>query len=324
MQDILKQYYGGKTVLVTGGAGAVGSNLVRVLADLGVKKSIIIDNLSSGVEKNIEGVASSEFINGDITNPEVLKYVFSNNIDYVIHLAAFFANQNSVDHPVKDAHINILGTIQLLEHSHSNNVKLFLYANTSCMYSSETTNWREESKELRHDTPYSISKFTGEQYTKFYYKHYQLPAVSVRIFNTFGPYEYPGKYRNVIPNFFHLAMQGKSLNITGTGKETRSFTYVEDTVRGLLLAGAHYDGTWQIYNIGSTQETRIIDLAEKINKITGNTAPIVFSERRDWDKSLRRRPDITRAEKRLGYKPTVLLDEGLQRTHQWFTETVLP
>ncbi len=206
----------------------------------------------------------------------------------------------------------------MLEASRDHKVASFVYANTPCMYNSEGDDWTENSKDIRHDTPYSISKFTGEQYAKFFFKHYKLPVTSVRIFNSYGPWERPGKYRNVIPNFFEKALHGESLTITGTGDETRSFTYVDDTVRGLLLAGATFDGSWQIYNIGSTTETKIKDLAQKINTLTGNKAPVIYAPRRDWDKSLRRRPDTSKAERRLGFKPTIKLDEGLKRTLEWF------
>jgi len=311
------RFYEGKSVLVTGGAGAIGSNLVRALVDAGAAHIYVIDDLSSGSEANLQSVPRTTFIKGDIVDTNVLAQVFGRKIDIVVHLAAFFANQNSVEFPRIDAYSNIIGTIELLEASKRHGSPLFLYANTSCMYSHSGHDWTERSKDFFYDTPYSISKHTGEQYTKFFYKYHKLPAVSVRIFNSYGPYEHPGKYRNVIPNFLQAAMNGESLVITGTGQETRSFTYVDDTVRGLLLSLARYDGSWQIYNIGSTTETRIIDLAEKINQLTGNQAPITFAPRRDWDKSVRRRPNINRARKRLDFRPTIGLDEGLIRTFRW-------
>ena len=314
------KFYSGKNILVTGGAGAVGANLVRALCDLEVNQIYVVDNLSSGFKSNLEGVPRTIFIEGDIADPRTLDEVFTHGIDVVFHLAAFFANQNSIDHPHEDARTNILGTLQVLEYSNKNKVELFVYVNTPCMYNAESSNWTEGSKEIKHETPYSISKFTGEQYSKFFYKYHKLPTVSARIFNSYGPYEHPGRYRNVIPNFIDTATKGQSLTITGTGTETRSFTFVDDIVRGLLLAGTQYDGSWQIYNIGSAKETKIIDLAKKINELTGNTAPIVFTSRRDWDNTLRRRPNINRAKKRLGYHPTVKLEDGLKRTLDWFRE----
>lgn len=318
----ISRFYEGKSVLVTGGAGAIGSNVVRALVDAGAAHIYVIDNLSSGSETNLQEVSRTTLIKGDIADPDTLEQAFCQSIDVVIHLAAFFANQNSVEYPRTDAYTNIIGTIELLEASKRHGNPLFLYANTSCMYSHHGHDWTERSKDFFYDTPYSISKHTGEQYTKFFYKYHQLPAVSARIFNSYGPYEHPGRYRNVIPNFLRAAMNGESLTITGTGNETRSFTYVDDTVRGLLLSLARYDGSWQIYNIGSTTETRIIDLAEKINLLTGNQAPVTFAPRRDWDKSTRRRPNINRARKRLDFHPTVDLDEGLSRTFSWFKEHV--
>lgn len=319
MPDIA-QHYKGKTVLVTGGAGAIGANLVRALIPLGAKV-VVIDNLSSGFRENIADIPEATFIDGDIINSGKLAEAFSFKPDVVFHLAAFFANQNSIDHPLDDINANIVGTLRVLEESLKVKVQSILYANTSCMYAAEG-NWAEDGTDVRHETPYSISKFTGEQYSKFFYKHYRLPVVSARIFNSYGPWERPGKYRNVIPNFFEKALRGESLTITGTGDETRSFTYVDDTVHGLLLAAASFDNSWQIYNIGSNKETKIKDLAEKINFITGNKAPILFAPRRDWDKTLKRQPNISKAEKRLGFTPTTTLDEGLARTHEWFKSIV--
>lgn len=317
-QGLIEKYYAGKHVLVTGGAGAIGANLVRALVSAGAAHVYILDNLSSGFETSIRDIPRTTFIHGAVEDTKALAAVFAHPIEIVFHLAAFFANQNSVEHPSTDALSNIVGTIELLEASRAHRVQVFLYANTSCMYSHFGLDWTERSKDFHYDTPYSISKHSGEQYVKFYYKHYQFPAVSVRIFNSYGPYEYPGKYRNVIPNFFRTAMAGEPLTITGTGEETRSFTYIDDTVRGLLLAAARYDGTWQVYNIGSTTETRIIDLANKINALTGNRAPVQFAPRRTWDKSARRRPNIDRARRRLGFEPRVGLDKGLLKTYEWF------
>lgn len=318
--DNLSAHYHGKSVLVTGGAGAIGANLVRALIPLGANV-VVIDNLTSGYRENIADVEGVTFISGDITNTDKLAEAFSSKPDFVFHLAAFFANQNSIDHPLDDINANIVGTLRVLEEGLKAKVKCLLYANTSCMYAAEG-DWTEDGTDIRHETPYSISKFTGEQYSKFFYKHYGLPVVSARIFNSYGPWERPGKYRNVIPNFFEKALRGESLTITGTGDETRSFTYVDDTVRGLLLAATSFDNSWQVYNIGSNKETKIKDLAEKINSITGNKAPIEFAPRRDWDKTLKRQPNITKAEKRLGFTPTTTLDEGLVRTHEWFKRIV--
>lgn len=311
------QTYKGKNVLVTGGAGAIGANITNALVGFGAHV-VIVDNFSSGCKENVVDVPNIRFVQGDITDRNVLDDVFDDGIDIVLHLAAFFANQNSVDHPRLDAKTNILGTIGLLEKSKESDVSLFLYANTSCMYDHSGLDWTEDSKDFHYDTPYSISKHTGEQYAEWYCKYHSLPAVSVRIFNSYGPHEYPGKYRNVIPNFFNTALKGESLTITGTGDETRSFTYIDDTVRGILLAGARHDGVWKVYNIGSDKETKIIDLAEKINALVGNTAPIIFAKRRSWDKASRRKPSIELAREQLGFDPVTSLDEGLQKTLEWF------
>ncbi|MBX9765499.1 SDR family NAD(P)-dependent oxidoreductase [Patescibacteria group bacterium] len=311
------QYYGDKIILVTGGAGAIGSNLVRSLIDAGAEV-IIIDNLSSGYKINIAGISGVEFIEGDIADAAVLRQAFNRDVDVVFHLAAHFANQNSVEHPIRDAETNILGTIALLEKSLEARVRRFVYGSTSCTYDSALGDFSEKTPHHVFETPYAISKFTGELYVDFFHKHHDLDAVVVRIFNSYGPFEYPGTYRNVIPNFFNTALKGESLRITGTGEETRSFTFVDDIVRGLLLAGATEKVAGEIFNLGNTRETKIIDLAQSINTLTGNMAPIVFAPRRSWDSSLRRRADITKAQSMLGYNPTTTMEDGLRSTLSWF------
>jgi nucleoside-diphosphate-sugar epimerase len=310
-----------KAVLVTGGAGAVGSNLVRHLAAAG-KKIVVLDDLSSGYRRNVPIDGNIIFMKGDITKEGDLKRAFSYRISTVFHLAASFANQNSVDHPERDLETNALGTLKLLEHAVRSKAGKFIYASTSCVYGDRETALKEEFLDFKLDTPYSISKLTGEKYVTFFWNHYHLKSCILRYFNVYGPGEMPGPYRNVIPNFFYAAMRRKPLTITGTGKETRDFTYTDDVVRTTLNASRLEKANGLIFNIGSGIETTIIDLAEKINRIAGNKAGIVFAERRDWDKILRRRADIQRAGRVLGHKVTMGLDEGLRRTYEWLKANV--
>jgi nucleoside-diphosphate-sugar epimerase len=171
---------------------------------------------------------------------------------------------------------------------------------------------------LHLSSPYQITKMLGELYCNFFFHHYELPVVKARFFNSYGPGELPGQYRNVIPNFIYWAMIGKPLTITGTGEETRDFTFVGDIVDGLLRAGYFEDAVGQEFNLASGQETRIVDLARKINEHTGNSGGIQFGERRKWDTKSRLWASVDRAQNLIGYAPHTPIDEGLKQTIAWF------
>ncbi len=299
--------------LVTGGAGAIGGNVSRELIKRGFRV-VVLDNLSSGFKGNIP---KCRFINGDICDNKVLKKAFGYSPDVVFHLAANFANQNSVDHPEKDLRTNGLGTLRLLRFSRKNNCR-FVYASSSCVYGNRPGSLREEHVSASLDTPYAFSKLLGEQYVNFFHANFGMWTSIVRYFNSYGPGEYPGRYRNVIPNFISIALKGKALPITGTGDETRDFTYVQDVVEGTLLSAEKESANGKTFNLGSGKETKIKVLAAKINEITGNNAGVEFVKRREWDHISRRLAYIGKSKKILGYNPKVGLDKGLKSTVEWF------
>ena len=311
--------YEDKSVLVTGGAGAIGSNLCRRLAELGAQV-IILDDLSSGVRWNVPSLPGVLFVEGDILDEVKLKRVFFERPRIVFHLAAFFANQNSVDHPERDLMVNGLGTLRLLEYAVFTGVERFIYASSGCsIYGSDSPlPLREEFMSMHLSTPYQITKMLGELYCNFFHNHYGLKVVKPRFFNSYGPGEVPGQYRNVIPNFIYWAMKGLPLPITGTGEETRDFTYVGDIVDGLLRAGAMESAIGQEFNLASGKETRIIDLAHMINEATGNKAGIRFAQRRKWDTKSRLLASIDKARQLIGYEPHTPFEVGLQHTIEWF------
>jgi UDP-glucose 4-epimerase len=169
-------------------------------------------------------------------------------------------------------------------------------------------------------SPYQITKMLGELYCNFFNNHYGLKVVKPRFFNSYGPGEVPGQYRNVIPNFVYWAMKGQPLPITGSGEETRDFTYVGDIVSGLLQAGVNDNAVGQEFNLASGVETRIVDLANMINQATNNQGGIRFVQRRKWDTKSRLLGSIDRARELIGYNPTTPFDEGLRNTISWFTD----
>ena len=315
--------YADKTVLVTGGAGAIGSNLCRALAEAGVAKVIILDDLSASYDWNIPNLPNVLFVRGSITSDIDLKRVFHEKPTYIFHLAAFFANQNSVDYPEKDLLVSQLGTIKMLEHAVlQGNVERFIYAGSGCaIYGAQAPlPLKEDFISMHLSTPYQISKMAGELYCNFYWHHYNLPIVKTRFFNSYGPGEVPGQYRNVIPNFIYWAMKGQSLPITGDGKMTRDFTYVDDIVDALLRAGYSEEAIGAEMNIASGCEVEIVQMAEMVNKLTGNTAGCQYTERRKWDTKSRLLASIDRARELLGHEPETGFEEGLNNTITWFQE----
>lgn len=308
-----------KVILVTGGAGAIGSNLSLSLAQSGAHV-IVLDDLSSSERWNVPSLPEILFVQGDILDEIVLKRVFMERPSIVYHLAAFFANQNSVDHPERDLQVNGMGTLRLLEYSVLSGVERFVYASSGCsIYGSNAPlPLREEFMSLHLSSPYQITKMLGELYCNFYCNQFGLQVVKPRFFNSYGPGEVPGQYRNVIPNFVYWAMKGLPLPITGTGDETRDFTYVGDIVDGLLRSGIMESAVGQEFNLASGAETTILSLAEMVNEATHNEAGIRFVPRRRWDTKARLRASIDRAHEMIGYCPKTSLPEGLQHTIRWF------
>jgi Nucleoside-diphosphate-sugar epimerases len=205
--------YDGKTVLVTGGAGAIGGNLCRKLSELNANKVIILDDLSSSYEWNIPRAGNIVFVRGSILDDEMLKRVFKEKPDYVFHLAAHFANQNSVDNPEYDLMVNGQGILKVLQYAQLIDVKRFVYSSSGCgVYGLDSKMpFEEHDVSISLHTPYQVTKLIGELYTNYFHNLYGLPIVNARFFNVFGPGEVPGMYRNVIPNFFYWAMSGRGV-----------------------------------------------------------------------------------------------------------------
>jgi len=311
-----------KTVLVTGGAGAVGGNLVRKLCTYNVKRVIILDDLSSSYEWNIVKDPKVQLIRGDILDNEKLKWAFKAKPSIVYHLAAHFANQNSVDNPETDLMVNGMGILRVLQYAQLTEVDRFVYSSSGCgIYGLDSKMpFEEHDVSISLFTPYQVTKMLGELYTNYFHNLYEMPIVNARIFNSYGPGEVPGKYRNVIPNFFYWSMSGLPLPITGTGEETRDFTYVGDIVDG-LLAMAHYDkAIGEAFNLGASREIQIKDLAKWVNELTGNKAGILFKERRNWDKKTHLLSSIEKAGKILKYRPKTEFRKGLEHTFNWFKD----
>lgn len=309
------------TVLVTGGAGAIGSNLVSALVDAGARRVLALDDLSSGVKWSLPNRTEIEFVKGSILDEEVLKRAFAAAPEIVYHLAALFANQNSIEHPETDLAVNGLGTLKVLQYSKLARVRRVVYASSGCsVYGKSPLPLREDFVSMDLDSPYQITKMLGELYCNFYRNFYELEVVRARFFNSYGPGEVPGRYRNVIPNFVYWALRGEALPITGTGEETRDWTFVEDIVDGLLRA-AHSEGVaGEAFNLASGSETRVIDVANRINEATGNKAGVHHIPRRKWDTKSRLLASNEKACAALGFQPRTTMNEGIPATVRWFRD----
>ena len=218
--------------------------------------------------------------------------------------------------------VNGIGILKVLQYAQLTGVERFVYSSSGCgVYGLDSQMpFKEHDISISLHTPYQVTKLLGELYTNYFHNLYDMPIVNARFFNVFGPGEVPGKYRNVIPNFFYWSMTNQALPITGDGSETRDWTFVGDIVNGLLAMGVEEEAIGEAINLGSGKDHRVIDMANKVNALTGNTEGIAYVARRNWDAKTKLLSSIDKAKDILGYKPTVSFDEGLERVYGWFTD----
>jgi UDP-glucose 4-epimerase len=307
-------------ILITGGFGAIGHNLTKYISKDPNNEIYIVDNLSAGIINFSDGL---NFTHLDISNPEkVGKYFRKFQPDYIYHLAAHFANQNSVDHPVSDATTNIIGTINILEAQKTNScLKKLIYASSSCVYGNNPV--MSENVSIKpYDTPYAINKYVGELYCKYYAEIQHIPTICVRIFNSYGPGEMPGAYRNVIPNFILKALKNEDITITGSGDETRDFTFVNDTIELLQTLAYSQFKNAEVFNAGTGRKVSIRELAEIIINVTNSQSKIIYTEARNWDHVKDRCSDISNSQKILNYNPESDLRDGIIKTVNWIKSKI--
>jgi UDP-glucose 4-epimerase len=326
----------GASILVTGGAGFVGSNLVRLLLADGVSRVRIVDNLLSSERANVPDDARVELTEGSIADDAVLARI-GDDYDYVFHLSTYHGNQSSIHDPLADHEHNQLTTLKLLERVKSfARVKKLVYAGAGCAVAEKTYDDAHATTEeapisLKMDSPYSISKIVGEFYSVYYHGRHGVPTVRARFQNVYGPGEILGAgrwrgtpatvWRNVTPTFIYKALKGESLPLEAEGASSRDFIFVEDICRGLMACALR--GTpGDVYNIASGIETTIAELAALINKLTGNPAPVTLLPRRDWDNSGKRFGSTEKARRELGFAARAGLRDGLQRTVDWTRENL--
>ena len=307
----------GINVLVTGGNGAVGCNLVKRLLVQDAKVTVL-DDFSQSRSGNLQKHQNLVVVKGDITDKKSLSKIFSKKFDYVFHLAARFANELSVKDPLEDLRVNVQGTLQILLYASKQQPERFLYTSSSSLYGHQQNSVMKEDLMPNPSTPYATSKLAAEYYCKSIHELYGMDYTIVRLSNSYGPFDPSGRYRNVIPNFFENAIRGKPLTITGTGKETRDFTFVEDCIDGIILAATKKGGKNETFNLGTGKETQIRDIAKLILNITGSKSKINHKPMRIFDHVKRRKMDISKAKRMIGYNPSTSIEQGLQETYEWF------
>lgn len=323
--------FGGATILVVGGAGFVGSNLVKLLLSAEPRQIVIVDNLLSADIGNIPEDPTIEFVLGSVADDEVLAGL-PIGLDYVFHLACYHGNQSSIHAPLADHDNNTLTTLKLFDRlKNFSALKKVVYAAAGCAvaektFGSATATAEDAPVSLFHDSPYSISKLVGEMYGNFYFTQYGLPFVKARFQNVYGPGEILGAgrwrgtphtvWRNVTPTFIWKALRHEALPVENGGIATRDFIYVEDIARG-LIACALKGEPGEVYNLASGVETSILDLANIVNELTANPTAVALTPARSWDHSGRRFGAPDKAREWLGFVAGTPLRQGLQTTIAW-------
>lgn len=309
-------------LVITGGAGFIGSNIAEELLKENENEVIIVDNLSTGKMANLRKFnrgTNINFVRGSITDLNLLKVVFK-GVDYVFHQAAIPSVPRSIKDPIASNNANVNGTLNVLVAAKDCDVKKVVYASSSSVYGDTPELPKREDMTPNPLSPYAVTKLLGEYYCNVFNDIYGLKTVSLRYFNVYGPRQDPySDYAAVIPKFINRVSENKPPVIYGDGEQTRDFTFVKDVVRANILA-AKSDAEG-VYNIANGNRISITALANMIMALIGNDLTPAHDDPREGDvkHSL---ADISEAKKNLGYEPAYSLEEGLRRTIEWFNLAV--
>jgi UDP-glucose 4-epimerase len=319
------------SVVVTGGAGFVGSTLVRLLLSGGAARVHVVDNLLSAERWNIPVDPRVEFTEGSIADDAIVRSI-ADEYELIFHLCTYHGNQSSIHDPLADHEHNQLTTLKLFDRVKTfRRVKKVVYSGAGCAvavktFGDPTATAEDGPVHLDMDSPYSISKLVGEMYALYFARQHRSPIVRARFQNVYGPGEILGAgrwrgtpatvWRNVTPTFVYKSLKGEALPLEAGGHATRDFVFVEDVARGLIACALHGE-PGDVYNLASGGETSIAELARSINAITGNPTPAADFPGRPWDRSGRRFGSTAKAKASLRFEVGVALQDGLQRTVQW-------
>lgn len=310
------------TYLVTGGAGFIGCNIVRALVKKG-ERVRVFDNLSTGSMTNLKDVEDRiEFVKGDLRNVDDVKKAVA-GVDFIAHQAAIRAVARSVDDPSETNEVNITGTLNLLLAARAAKVKAVAYASSSSVYGDIKTQKNLEAHCPNPQSPYALSKLTGEWYCRQFSALYGLPTISLRYFNVYGPYQNPeSKYSAVIPIFVQQLLKGQSPQIEWDGGQSRDFAFIDNIVQANLLAMAkahQYPGEY--YNVGNGENISVNQTLTMLQKLLGTNIQPKFIAKRPGDVR-KTYADISKISRDLGYKPTTTFEQGLQKSIEWYRQTL--
>ena len=304
--------------LVTGGAGFIGSNLVRALVEYG-ESVRVLDNFSTGRHENLAGIEDRvDVVEGDITDTSAAEEALS-GVKRVYHVAARPSVVRSVEDPAGSSRVNIGGTLNMLEASRAAGVETFVFSSSSSVYGDTPELPKHEAMMPCPLSPYALQKLTGEHYCRLYRELYGMRTFALRYFNVFGPRQDPkSDYAAVIPAFVDAALNGRNPVIHGDGGQTRDFTFVADVVSAnIACASAPDSAAGEIYNAAGGLRTSIKELAGMIIDITGADVEPEYGDLRPGDVR-DSQADSTRARELLGWQPRVSFEDGLKQTVEWF------
>ncbi|HAN19370.1 MAG: Vi polysaccharide biosynthesis protein VipB/TviC [Bacteroidetes bacterium GWC2_33_15] len=313
-----------KKILITGGAGFIGSNLCEELLKY-ENKVVCFDNFSTGKRENIISFLKNPnftLIEGDIRNYEDCEKAVK-GVDYVLHQAAWGSVPRSIEMPLFYEEVNIKGQLNMLEAARQNNVKKFIYASSSSVYGDEPNLPKKEGTEGNLLSPYALTKKTNEEYARLYSKLYKLDTYGLRYFNVFGKRQDPdGAYAAVIPKFIKLLLNDKQPTINGNGKQSRDFTYIENVIEANLKACmAPSSASGEAFNIAFGGREYLIDIYYALTKALNKDIEPVFVPDRPGDIK-HSNADITKAKKMLGYNPQWSFQDGITEAINWYKDNL--
>ncbi|SEV81761.1 NAD-dependent epimerase/dehydratase family protein [Natrinema salifodinae] len=297
----------GIRILVTGGAGFIGSNIASALVDENEVR--VLDNLSSGSRSNVP--ADATFIEGDIRDDEALDRATA-DVDLIFHQAALISVEESVRNPERTHDINVTGTVKLLERAREESAR-FVFASSAAVYGHPESVPIAEDAPTEPTSPYGLSKLAAERYVRLYAELYDLSAVALRYFNAYGSGQLDSDYSAVISVFVDQATNAEPITVDGDGSQTRDFVHITDIVQANLLA-ARSEETG-VFNVGTGESVSILDLAEIVRDVTDSESEITHTEARSGDID-RSRASISTIESSLGFEPSVSLKNGLETVVQ--------